>query len=374
VATANFDQPSVGNVSSSRDALSITNTGSGRTLVCRNTSAEAIDGTSSSRVTVRGTSATAAGIQGHSSINDGIFGSSSDGNGVHGQGGELLHAIFPPPPVPRRNGVYGETFHDAGDVVLDGNGVLGEHHGLGVGVCGSSAKQVGVAGLGPSPQGIGVLAVAGDFHRDGQSFGVYAISDGQGEHDCALAAGIDSRSKGLAGRFLGKVVVYGRLEKLGGGFRIDHPLDPANKYLVHSFVESSEMKNIYDGTAFLDEHGAATISLPSWFDALNRDFRYQLTPVGGPAPELHIASEIEHGTFRISGGAANQKVCWQVTGVRRDGWAKANPVVSEEEKTASEQGLFLFPEAFGEPPEKSLAQKLEPAFVRRFRLSRQPEE
>jgi hypothetical protein len=372
MGAANFDQPSVGNVSSSRDALSITNTGSGRVLVCRSNNEGAIDAASSARTAVKGTSNTGAGLLGHSRDNDGVVGTSSNGNGVHGQAGELLHAIFPPPPVPVRNGVHGESFHDAGDEVLDRNGVLGEHHGDGVGVCGSSARQVGVLGLCHSPEGTGLVAIAGDFHRDGKSFGVYAATEGHGEHDCAFTGVVNAGSKGLAGRFVGNVKVYGRLEKSGGGFRIDHPLDPAHKYLVHAFVESSEMKNLYDGVTYLDAHGGATIELPSWFDALNRDFRYQLTPIGSPAPGLHIASEIENGRFRISGGTAGQKVCWQVSGVRRDAWANANPLVSEEQKAADEQDLFLCPEAFGEPPEKSLGQAFEPALVRRIRRTRQP--
>jgi hypothetical protein len=44
-------------------------------------------------------------------------------------------------------------------------------------------------------------------------------------------------------------------------FRIDHPLDPANKYLNHSAVESPDMKNIYDGVVTLDADGEAVVEL-----------------------------------------------------------------------------------------------------------------
>ena len=51
----------------------------------------------------------------------------------------------------------------------------------------------------------------------------------------------------------GNVDVIGTLSKGGGSFKIDHPLDPANKYLYHSFVESPDMKNMYDGNVTTDD-------------------------------------------------------------------------------------------------------------------------
>ena len=75
----------------------------------------------------------------------------------------------------------------------------------------------------------------------------------------------------------GSVYIGGTLTKNGGSFRIDHPLDPANKYLQHSFVESPDMMNVYNGNVITDATGYADILLPEWFGALNRDFRYQLT-------------------------------------------------------------------------------------------------
>jgi hypothetical protein len=92
------------------------------------------------------------------------------------------------------------------------------------------------------------------------------------------------------------------LSKGGGSFKIDRPLDPAHKYLYHSFVESPDMKNVYDGTVTLDPEGRATVGLPDWFETLNRDFRYQLTAIGAAAPDLHIAGEVRDGEFAIAGG------------------------------------------------------------------------
>ncbi len=62
-------------------------------------------------------------------------------------------------------------------------------------------------------------------------------------------------------------------------FRIDHPLDPANKELWHSCVESPDMLNIYSGTITTDAAGYATVVLPPYFAAANTDPRYQLTVI-----------------------------------------------------------------------------------------------
>jgi hypothetical protein len=131
--------------------------------------------------------------------------------------------------------------------------------------------------------------------------------------------------------FDGDVEVDGSIHKKGGGFKIDHPLDPENKYLLHSFVESPDMKNIYDGNVILDENGEAWVELPDWFEALNKDFRYQLTCIGGYAP-VYIGEEISDNQFKIGGGQPGMKVSWQVTGIRHDTYAEQHPLQVEEDK------------------------------------------
>jgi hypothetical protein len=157
-----------------------------------------------------------------------------------------------------------------------------------------------------------------------------------------------------AGYFGGSVTVVGFLTKLGGGFLIDHPLDPANKYLQHSFVESPEMKNVYDGVVTLDQDGQGWVELPDWFEALNEDFRYQLTAMGAPAPNLHVAHKIQHHRFKVAGGEPGMEVSWQVTGIRKDPWAQANRGPAEFEKPDSEKGYYLTPELYGLPTELSV--------------------
>ena len=142
--------------------------------------------------------------------------------------------------------------------------------------------------------------------------------------------------------------VAGTLSKSAGSFMIDHPLDPANKYLSHSFVESPDMKNVYDGVVTLDTAGEATVEMPEWFGALNRDFRYQLTCIGGFAP-VYIAEEIADNRFRIAGGTPEMKVSWQVTGIRQDAYANAHRIPVEEDKPEDERGKYAFPALFGQP-------------------------
>jgi len=156
----------------------------------------------------------------------------------------------------------------------------------------------------------------------------------------------------------------GKLTKSGGGFKIDHPLAPTTMYLNHSFVESPDMKNVYDGIATLGPSGRATIQLPRWVEAVCGEFRYQLTAIGGPAPGLHIASEIRRGRFSVAGGLRGMKVSWQVTGIRHDPWAKANRIQVEEKKTGSERGTYRHPEALGRPEELSVQWARDPDLLR----------
>ncbi len=152
----------------------------------------------------------------------------------------------------------------------------------------------------------------------------------------------------------GNLGVAGALNVTGAKhFKIDHPLDPANKYLYHTSVESPDMMNIYNGTVVLDTKGEAEIKLPDWFEALNRDFRYQLSCVGGFAP-VYVAKEIENNTFRIAGGTSGLKVSWQVTGIRHDAYAEAHPSPVEVQKPAGERGHYLHPELFGASQDRAI--------------------
>ncbi len=216
----------------------------------------------------------------------------------------------------------------------EGYGVFGETSGNSWGYVGSA--HVGV---------YGENTVRGNYGQLGTFFyGVYAYS----QNSIALCASTRAGSGNYAGYFFGNVHVTGTLTKASGSFKIDHPLDPANKYLQHSFVESPDMMNIYNGNVILNSNGEAVVELPAWFEALNRDFRYQLTCIGGFAP-VYIAEEISGNRFKIAGGSPGMKVSWQVTGIRQDAYAKAHPLQVEEEKTGDERGKYLHPKEWGMP-------------------------
>jgi hypothetical protein len=148
----------------------------------------------------------------------------------------------------------------------------------------------------------------------------------------------------------GDVNIKGNISKGGGSFKIDHPLDPANKYLYHSFVESPDMMNVYNGNIRTDKRGLATVVLPEYFEALNRDFRYQLTVIGQFAQAI-VAKEVSKGQFTIKTNRPGVKVSWQVTGIRQDAYANAHRIPTEVEKSPEEQGHYLHPELFGAEPE-----------------------
>lgn len=146
--------------------------------------------------------------------------------------------------------------------------------------------------------------------------------------------------------FDGNVTIAGSIAKGAGTFKIDHPLDPENKYLYHSFVESPEMMNVYNGNATTDTEGNATVTLPDYFEALNMDFRYQLTPIGQFA-QVIVLEKVKDNQFKIKTDKPNVEVSWQVTGVRNDAYAKQNRVKVNVDKPESEKGKYLHPTAFG---------------------------
>jgi hypothetical protein len=198
-------------------------------------------------------------VFGSSESREGVYGSSNRGYGVYGSSNS-------------RSGVVGESYNSYGVFGYSTNvdGVYGSTNGrYGIGVSGYSSVWMGVAG------------------RSSDGYSVYGRS-----------------ARGLAAYLDGNVKIDGTLEKGGGRFKIDHPLDPANKYLSHSFVESPDMKNVYDGVVVLDDKGEAEIELPDWFGALNKDFRYQLTAIGAPGPNLHIAEEISDGVTTNHGNSS----------------------------------------------------------------------
>ena len=227
----------------------------------------------------------------------------------------------------------------------------------------------GIDGFGGSSNGGSSTASAGlgGSFVGGTNFGMAEGNDGTpGDGIYAQNGYAFDGYNGFAGDFNGNVTIAGKLFADAKNFRIDHPLDPANKYLVHASVESSEMMNIYTGNVTTDELGIATITLPDWFESLNTDFRYQLTTIGRDA-HAWIRRRSPNKQFKIATNATNVKVSWQVTAVRQDAYAMAHPLVVEEEKPTRERGFYQHPELYGQPAEKQTEWGRHPGMMQRLK-------
>jgi hypothetical protein len=321
----------------------------------------------------------------------GVFGTSQGGEGVHGESNNPNTAAVAGFQLNASNpigGVYGEHEGNGpgclGFAKGNGWGVYGHSPATGVagdgtgpssgnsvaiGVTGTSGSGSGISatnsnasypvilGRTDSPNGTGVVGYA--RASTGKGIGVIGITKSGLFDNSDPPIGVWGISAGLAGAFSGDVLashdmtVVGTFTAANKHFRIDHPLDPANKYLVHASIESSEMIDVYSGNITTDGVGDATVSLPDYFQAIHDDFRYQLTVVGQFA-QVVVSAEIENNRFKVKTDKPNVKVSWQVAGVRRDNYAKAHPLVVEQEKLPAERGLFLHPELFNQPKEKGL--------------------
>jgi hypothetical protein len=245
---------------------------------------------------------------------------------------------------------------------FNAHAIHGEYLGLGnedgVGVYGKSvpADYYGIGGyfVGGFEGVRGLVEATGN----GEYYGVYGNASGgtgfnygvygraqYGTNTYGIYGVALSGTTNWAGYFSGNVNVTGTLSKGGGSFKIDHPLDPTNKNLYHSFVESPDMMNIYNGNVITDASGYATVTMPDWFEALNKEFRYQLTVIGDFAQAI-ISHELQNNQFVIRTDKPNIKVSWQVTGIRHDKFAEKFRIPVEENKTGKDVGKYLHPEAY----------------------------
>ena len=263
--------------------------------------------------------------------------STAAGGGIAGYGGTSLTS----------NGTAG-----AGVSGIGGTG--GASNGATVG--GVGINGVGGSGLGSSGYG----GDGGDFQGgDGPlsgGFGIYVTGGSSSAINGGGTGVVGFPGPGgvYGGSFAGNVAVGGNLSKSGGSFKIDDPIDPENKYLYHSFVESPDMMNIYNGNIITDGRGEAVVTMPGYFDALNSDFRYQLTIMGEQYAQARVASKISNGRFTIMTDKPGVEVSWQVTGIRKDAWAVAHRIPNEVEKEDENKGHFLHPELFGHAGEGSI--------------------
>jgi hypothetical protein len=294
-------------------------------------------------------------------------------------------------------GVWGEVWSASGFGVLGfapsrsglTYGVFGQNHSnSGRGVGGLSVSSTGFAygvyGEARSVQGAGVFGVV--TAQTGINQGVYGQAssvNGRGVYGHALATtglnyGVQGRTESVSGVGVSgwaaattgtNYGVYGVSNSPEGfgvyaqgdmgasglkSFRIDHPLRPETHYLLHYCTEAPEPLNAYSGVATLDAHGEAWVELPDYFDAINRDPRYTLTPIGAPMPNLHVAVEIQGNRFKIAGGAPGKRVSWRIEAVRNDPYVQRRGFQAEREKPREHQGKYLHPELYGQPKERAI--------------------
>jgi hypothetical protein len=195
----------------------------------------------------------------------------------------------------------------------------------------------------------------GTYSRGVRGYAIGGTSTNYGVYGFASGTGATN----YAGYFSGDINVTGTVVKSSDEVKIDHPFDPENKTLSHSTVSSDQMSNIYHGNVQLDNEGKATVRIEAWIESVNKDFRYQLTSIGAPGPNLYISREISGNSFGIAGGVPNSKVSWQVTGIRNDNYAKANQILNENEKKDYEKGYYLHPKAYGLTEEAGIEYNIE---------------
>jgi hypothetical protein len=266
-----------------------------------------------------------------------------------------------------KSNAYG-AIRGAGASVSSGSGQNGGSGVFGFGgnadlTTGATTGGTGVSGFGGSGS---VFGGAGGVFTGGSLVNLYTQP---GDGIDVFAGGPTSEVGPYAADFDGDINVNGGVYNNGASIIIDDPLDPANKYLSHSSVESSEMKNMYDGNVITDASGQAIVELPEWFESLNRDFRYQLTVIGQFAQAI-VAGKIADHRFTIRTDKPNVEVSWQVTGIRQDAWANAHRIPVEEQKNARERGHYLHPELYGAPEEASIAWSRHPETMKRMKEMR----
>jgi hypothetical protein len=271
-------------------------------------------------------------------------------------------------------------------------GVDGSGGTYGVSGTGTAAGSTGVYGTGPgyglyglgTGNGAGIAAYGSGGGSGGEFYGgsndslseggpgaTFQGGDGEEAGGAGLIAtgGNNGTNANDAGVFYGDIYVTGSSVSVRDELKIDHPLDPANKYLLHASVESSETMNIYSGNVTTDDGGLATVQLPEWFEAINKDFRYQLTVIGQFAQAI-VSGKVASHQFGIQTDKPNVEVSWQITGIRQDAYATAHPLVVEQEKDARERGHYIHPELYGAPEQQSIQCARYPEVMKRMQQNR----
>lgn len=278
-----------------------------------------------------------------SSQNSGWLGGSTEGvlgTGVSG------HGVMGTTGLTNASGVFGQN--SSGGPGVEGSAVTGPavkgSSVSGPGLMATSTGANAIQGYTASPTASGVYG-----ENTSTGYGVAGRSTGTGTG----IIGINTNPAGFAGYFMGRILIDGNMTAATKNFMIDHPLDPLNKFLLHSCVESNVRMDIYKGRVTTDAEGYAWVDLPDYFSALNRDIEYHLTVLGQFA-QVMVAQEVENNRFLIRTDKPRVKVSWQVLGDRQDAYARAHPLIVEQEKVGDQVGKYLHPLEHGAPAEQGI--------------------
>ncbi|CUU38222.1 MAG: hypothetical protein K6U12_11420 [Armatimonadetes bacterium] len=223
-------------------------------------------------------------------------------------------------------------------------------NGIWVTVVGSSAYGIYSTAAGTTGTGVYGFATA----TTGAPWGVWGRTAGSTSDSYGVVAQEPAGGAGHAFFTTGSVAAAIK------SFQIDHPLSPETHYLNHFCAEGPEPYTLYRGMVVLDARGEAWVQLPDYFEAINRDATYHLTPVGAPMPNLHVAVEIQNNRFKIAGGVPGRKVSWEVKAIRNDRWVQQYGYQTEQEKEDEIKGKYLHPELYGQPTERGILYRPEP--------------
>ncbi len=103
------------------------------------------------------------------------------------------------------------------------------------------------------------------------------------------------------------------------------------------------------------------VTLPTYFESLNKDFRYQLTVVGGTFAQAIVSEKVQGNRFQIRTNQPSIEVSWQVTGIRNDAYAQAHRVQPEVDKEAENKGKYLNPTELGKSADLQIGRFEKPA-------------
>jgi hypothetical protein len=210
-------------------------------------------------------------------------------------------------------------------------------------------------GVSNSSVGDGVFGISNSMSS---GYGVH----GKGNGSAGLGVAGEGNLYGVAGFCPPSgyaVYASGRFLATGTkSFRIDHPFNPENEYLLHYSTEMPEPQNAYNGSVTTDSNGEAWVQLPDYFGAINKDFEYQLTVVDDTDSDqfvmAKVAREIRENKFKIRTSQPRVRVSWEVKAKRNDLYVRKYGAPVEVQKNEFERGKYQHPELYGKPKEMAL--------------------